>query len=284
MNSRISIKKILASLTIATAVVINISGQSRDRYVFDNFDTARGVEVVKVQAAPKATPKTAKRLVQKTVQRTMNMSDAVSARDFSQNISLSGAKMARVASNSLNGFTTGNLLVDAFIVDSAARYEMDPLLIYSQMNQESSFNLRATSNKGASGLMQLMPGTARRFGVSDIYDPQQNIDAGVRYMRWLLDTFNGDLSLALAGYNAGEGAVWKYGNVIPPYDETQEYVRRILERYYAIRGSNGAMYATRISSSKGPKYDKKGIAPLTVRDASPITVKGKDGTIRLVNK
>jgi soluble lytic murein transglycosylase-like protein len=240
---------------------------------------------VSAKSTPKATPKPGKKLVQKTVQqRTMNMSDAVSARDISQNISFSSAKMARVAANSLNGFTTGNLLIDAFIVDSASRYEMDPLLIYAQMGQESSFNLRATSNKGASGLMQLMPGTARRFGVSNIYDPQQNIDAGVRYMRWLLDTFEGDLSLALAGYNAGEGAVWKYGNVIPPYDETQDYVRRILERYYTIRGSNGARYATRIASSQGPKFDKKGIAPLTVREATPIAVKTKDGTIRLVNK
>ncbi|MCV5127146.1 transglycosylase SLT domain-containing protein, partial [Escherichia coli] len=78
------------------------------------------------------------------------------------------------------------------------RYNIDPLLIYSQMHQESSFKIRATSPKGASGLMQLMPATARRFGVTSIYDPKQNIEAGIRYMRWLLDTFNGDVVLALA--------------------------------------------------------------------------------------
>ena len=126
----------------------------------------------------------------------------------------------------LKGFTTGNPVHDSYIVDSSRRYNVDPLLIYSQMHQESSFNLRATSNKGASGLMQLMPATARRFGVTSIYDPKQNIDAGVRYMRWLLDTFNGDVVLALAGYNAGEGAVDKYGGV-PPYAETQRYVQRV---------------------------------------------------------
>ena len=107
----------------------------------------------------------------------------------------------------LKGFTTGNPVIDSYIVDFSRRYNVDPLLIYSQMHQESTFKQYATSYKGASGLMQLMPATARRFGVNKIYDPRENIDGGVRYMRWLLDTFNGDVMLALAGYNAGEGAV-----------------------------------------------------------------------------
>jgi soluble lytic murein transglycosylase-like protein len=126
-------------------------------------------------------------------------------------------------------------MIDYYIIDSSMRYDVDPLLIYSQMKQESSFKIRARSYKGASGLMQLMPATAVRFGVTDIYDPQQNIEAGVKYMRWLLDTFGGDLRLALAGYNAGEGAVMKYGYQIPPYNETQEYVRRILSKYNSIK-------------------------------------------------
>src|SRR5690606_38467757 len=127
----------------------------------------------------------------------------------------------------LRGFTTGNELHDKYIVDSSRKYRIDPLLIYAQMHQESSFKLRARSHKGASGLMQLMPATARRFGVTKIYDPKQNIEAGVRYMRWLLDFFDQDVVLALAGYNAGEGAVLKYGRQVPPYRETREYVRRI---------------------------------------------------------
>ena len=127
----------------------------------------------------------------------------------------------------MGAFTTGDATIDSYIVDSSARYNIDPLLIYAQMHQESAFKLKATSYKGASGLMQLMPGTAIRFGVTDIYNPKQNIDAGVKYMRWLLNKFGGDVVLALAGYNAGEGAVMKYGNQIPPYRETQEYVRRI---------------------------------------------------------
>lgn len=134
----------------------------------------------------------------------------------------------------LRGHSTGDAMIDRFIVESSRRYRIDPLLIYAQMGQESSYRSRALSHKGATGLMQLMPMTARRMGVTDIYDPQQNIEGGVKYMRLLLDMFNGDLALALAGYNAGEGAVIKYGYQIPPYAETQDYVRRISARYKAI--------------------------------------------------
>jgi soluble lytic murein transglycosylase-like protein len=126
----------------------------------------------------------------------------------------------------LSGFTTGNSTLDSYILDSGRRNSVDPLLLYAIMHQESTFKPRAMSNKGARGLMQLMPGTALRFGVTSIWDPRQNIEGGTRYMRFLLDMFEGDVQLALAGYNAGEGAVIKYGYHVPPYSETQEYVRR----------------------------------------------------------
>src|ERR1043165_8714991 len=93
---------------------------------------------------------------------------------------------------------------------------------------------RAISYKGGSGPMQLMPGAGTRPGVGNIFDPKQNIDGGVHYMRMLLDMFGGDVNLALAGYNAGEGAVMKFGNTIPPYSETKEHVRRITARYASI--------------------------------------------------
>jgi soluble lytic murein transglycosylase-like protein len=102
------------------------------------------------------------------------------------------------------------------------------------MSQESAFDARAVSPKGARGLMQLMPATAARFGVKDIFDPAQNIEAGARYLRFLLDLFDGDISLALAGYNAGEGAVKKYGYTVPPYRETVNYVRKIRRRYSSL--------------------------------------------------
>lgn len=119
---------------------------------------------------------------------------------------------------------------DPFIVESAARHKMDPDFIRSVMGQESSNKPGATSNKGASGLMQLMPATAKRFGVKNIYDPQQNIEGGTQYLRWLLDRYNGDQAKALAGYNAGEGAVDKFGG-IPPYRETEGYVSAISSNY-----------------------------------------------------
>jgi len=117
------------------------------------------------------------------------------------------------------------------VKDSAIRHGVDPKLIKVMMLQESGFKPAATSYKGASGLMQLMPDTAKRFGVTDIYDPKQNIEAGVKYTKWLLDRYEGNVDLALAGYNAGEGSVDKYGKTIPPFKETQNYVKTAKERY-----------------------------------------------------
>jgi soluble lytic murein transglycosylase-like protein len=129
--------------------------------------------------------------------------------------------------------TTGNPKYDEFIAQSAARNGVDPNLIIAVMRQESGFNLRARSYKGATGLMQLMPATAQRFGVTNIWDAGQNIEGGARYLRFLLDSFNGDVKLALAGYNAGEHAVVNSGFRVPRYRETQNYVRSISARYEA---------------------------------------------------
>jgi hypothetical protein len=104
-------------------------------------------------------------------------------------------------------------------------------------------------------------------------------------MRWLLDTFNGDVNLALAGYNAGEGAVMKYGWQIPPYSETREYVRRISNRYSSIRNPNYIRTAKKVSSNEVAKLDKKGTPlPLTIYEPSPVAVRLPDGRMRLVNK
>ena len=128
-------------------------------------------------------------------------------------------------------WTTGNNRIDGLIRQYGTQYGVDPYLIYCLMSQESSFMTSATSYKGAQGLMQLMPGTAARYGVTNPYDVAQNIKGGTRYLKDLLQMFNGRVDLALAGYNAGEGAVMKYGNTIPPYAETRNYVRLILKRY-----------------------------------------------------
>lgn len=128
-------------------------------------------------------------------------------------------------------WTTGSSRIDSLIRQYGTQHGVDPYLIYCLMSQESSFSAGATSPKGAQGLMQLMPGTAARYGVTNPYDIAQSISGGTRYLKDLLQMFNGRVDLALAGYNAGEGAVMKYGNTVPPYSETRNYVRLILKRY-----------------------------------------------------
>lgn len=121
---------------------------------------------------------------------------------------------------------------------AARRHRVDPELLAALVRHESAFDRYAVSHKGARGLMQLMPATARRFGVGEheIFEPERNLEAGTRYLRWLLERFDGDLARALAAYNAGEGTVERYGGV-PPYRETRDYLRRI----YATLGMAEAL-------------------------------------------
>jgi soluble lytic murein transglycosylase-like protein len=115
------------------------------------------------------------------------------------------------------------------INEMAQREGLDPALAHAVIAAESAYHPAARSPKGAVGLMQLMPATAERFGTprAQRHDPEANLRAGLRYLKWLIAHFDGDLRLALAGYHAGEGAVQKYGNRIPPYPETQNYVRKV---------------------------------------------------------
>jgi soluble lytic murein transglycosylase-like protein len=124
--------------------------------------------------------------------------------------------------------------IDRLVSTSAAQWGVDPALVKAIIANESGFNANATSGVGAQGLMQLMPGTAAGLGVADAYDPAQNVSGGTRYIRGLLDRFKGDLPKAIAAYNAGPGAVEKYGG-IPPYPETQNYVQNVLASYDKYR-------------------------------------------------
>jgi hypothetical protein len=121
---------------------------------------------------------------------------------------------------------------DKLIVEAAKKFDVDAALVSAVIKAESDFNAREVSDKGARGLMQLMPSTAERFGVTDSYDPVANVYGGVRYLRWLLQTFNGNADLAVAAYNAGEGNVWKY-NGVPPFRETINYINRIAKHVRA---------------------------------------------------
>ena len=125
---------------------------------------------------------------------------------------------------------------DQLIRQAAQHHGVSEGLVKAIMHTESGFNIHARSPVGAQGLMQLMPATARRFNVSNAYDPQQNIFGGVKYLSWLLKRFNGDTRLAIAAYNAGEGNVDKYGDV-PPFRETRDYVKRVTSRYQNLYSS-----------------------------------------------
>ena len=129
------------------------------------------------------------------------------------------------------GWSTGRAGLDSLIRQNGNKYNVDPYLIFLVMEQESHFNTHAVSPKGARGLMQLMPGTGARFGVRRPHDPAQNIAGGTRYLRELLNKFSNRVDLVLASYNAGEGAVLKFGHRVPPYQETRNYVKKISKRY-----------------------------------------------------
>ena len=135
---------------------------------------------------------------------------------------------------------------DQLIRQAAQQHGVSEGLVKAIMHTESGFNINARSPVGAQGLMQLMPATARRFNVSNAYDPQQNIFGGVKYLSWLLKRFNGDTRLAIAAYNAGEGNVDKYGDV-PPFRETRDYVKRVTSRYQNLYASG---LGTPLSESK----------------------------------
>ncbi|MEM4658602.1 MAG: lytic transglycosylase domain-containing protein [Candidatus Methanosuratincola sp.] len=138
---------------------------------------------------------------------------------------------------SLGGYTYSEHY-DALIKKTASWFEIDPNLVKAIIKVESNFNRGAISSKGAMGVMQLMPETARDHGVSDPFDPEDNIIGGTRYLAKLMNMFGGDLELVLAAYNAGENAVVRNGYKIPPYAETQEYVRKVLHHYNYLKTSS----------------------------------------------
>jgi len=138
------------------------------------------------------------------------------------------AKPGRTARNSSRSVRPENADFNSLIIKAADMHGIDSALIKAVIKAESDFDHLAVSRAGAMGLMQLMPGTADSYRVDDTFDPWSNIDGGVRYLKYLLDQYRGNLPLALAAYNAGEASVSKYNNRIPPYQETQTYVRRVL--------------------------------------------------------
>jgi soluble lytic murein transglycosylase-like protein len=253
---------------IALSLLVASVSQAQTAYRVDNFDFVNGIRIETAPPAPQRSQRRSRKLTSLT-----SLKYAKSPSD----LTMTGV------SETLGGFTTGNADVDQYIVDAGKRNSVDPLLLYAIMHQESTFKKHAVSPKGARGLMQLMPATARRFGVTKIFDPKQNIEGGARYMRFLLDYFDDSVQLALAGYNAGEGAVVKYGYRVPPYAETREYVRRIGRRYTLIRDPMAAQHANRFSPQQlaAVKQEKK---PLDIYERTVSAVRLPDGRLQLLSQ
>ena len=152
---------------------------------------------------------------------------------------------------------------DKMIESSAARWGVNATLVRAVIEVESDFDARCVSNKGARGLMQLIPETARRYGVANIFDPAQNIDGGVHYLADLLSMFHNDLEHSLAAYNAGEGAVLKYAG-IPPYEETSTYVKRALTVYYGTPYGSATGFAAARGGRKLTGGFKSNVGALAV--------------------
>jgi hypothetical protein len=148
--------------------------------------------------------------------------------------------------------------IDAAIEQAASRHNVDPSLVRSVVKVESNFNPNAVSRKGAMGLMQLMPSTARSLNVSNPFDPQQNVDAGVRHLRRLLDSYGGDVRLSLAAYNAGSGAVARSAGV-PHFRETQNYVRRITNLYNGGSEPGSYIFGSPVHEPVHVQRDARGV-------------------------
>ena len=143
----------------------------------------------------------------------------------------SGSKSGASQGSRSDSRTAPPMKLERIVDEAAERHNLDPALVNAVITTESGWNPQAVSDKGAMGLMQLIPGTAERFGVENPFDPAQNIDGGTAYLKTLLDRYNGDLTLSLAAYNAGEHAVDRNGGV-PPFWETRRYVRKVKDAYF----------------------------------------------------
>src|SRR5690242_19161637 len=161
------------------------------------------------------------------------------------------------------GFTQRE--IDAAIDQAASRHNVDPNLVRSVVKVESNFNPNAVSRKGAMGLMQLMPGTARSLNVTNPFDPEQNVDAGVRHLKRLLESYGGDIKLSLAAYNAGAGAVARSAG-IPRFAETQNYVRRITTLYYGGSDPGSHILGNPVLSPVRVQRDSRGVLYISNTD------------------
>jgi Transglycosylase SLT domain len=193
-------------------------------------------EVLSVGVAPNGTRYIS--IVPKQQEVEYGMADTSATVQFAPSIAPGSASGDSILAMRPNSYST---IHDTTIANTAARHRVDPLLVHAVIKQESGYKQGAVSHAGAQGLMQIMPGTGDMLGVprSQLRDPATNIDAGTRLLKKLAIKYNGNFELVLAAYNAGEGAVAKYGNRIPPYRETQDYVKKVMGNYNRLLAENG---------------------------------------------
>jgi len=166
--------------------------------------------------------------------------------------------------------------IDEAVARIATEHTLPPQLIHSVIKVESNYNPYAVSNKGALGMMQLIPETARRFGVRNVFNPVENIQGGAKYLRYLLDLFDGSYPLALAAYNAGEGAVARYGG-IPPYPETQNYVILVRRQLELAKKAADKLAALQLKPAESAEVKPEGPAHI-------VEVTMPDGSVRYVTR
>ncbi|MFK0378471.1 lytic transglycosylase domain-containing protein [Pandoraea sp. NPDC090278] len=180
--------------------------------------------------------------------------------------------------------TPAKLPFDALVRRAAHATSVDAALLHAIIDTESGYDPQAVSERGAIGLMQILPRTGQRFGVRRLEDPAENLRAGASYLRWLLSRFNDDVSLALAAYNAGEGAVLRYGRQVPPFRETQNYVRKVMASYSRLRDPAGTDAVALPLASGGAALASAAQALVQADDTGRSDIRDKAANVRTVRK
>ena len=219
------------------------SPQAGRRVYTVGVDSATG-KLVRVPAARHSRPISAKTISSRAVSEKPVTPQVIEAREI-------GSGPAPAPPQPIYNVAAGRSF-ERLIDQVALNYDIHPSFVHAVIKAESDYNPRAISRKGALGLMQLMPQTARRFGVANVFNPAENLEGGVRYLRYLLDLYGSNTRLSLAAYNAGEGAVDRFGGV-PPYFETLQYVRRVSELYRRTRNEAPAPPAPAPKKWDGPR-------------------------------
>lgn len=247
----------LRSLTLTTAALstLVVSAHAGNMYIYKD----KAGQVLLTNVNPSGNFEKFTKKVKVTYYKDAGNYDSSSNTNTSTNYGSSAAS----SSNSRNSY-------DSYILASASRHGVDPALMKAMMHTESAFNPNARSPVGAQGLMQLMPATARRFQVSNAWNPAENIEGSAKYIAWLMRRFNNNVEFAVAGYNAGEGNVDKY-NGIPPFKETRNYVKNVMSRYHSLYKNDSGLLANNASmnsSTSGSNASMQRVSYGTSNNAS----------------